>query len=93
MAKSMEMRIRRRLEETLKPLALEITDDSARHEGHAGSRPGGGTHFMVKIVSPAFAGLGLLARHRLVYAALGAEMKDPIHALVIKALAPDEIQL
>jgi BolA family transcriptional regulator, general stress-responsive regulator len=72
------------------PTELVITDDSARHEGHAGHRPGGETHFSVKIVSPAFAGLSRVERQRRVYAALADEMKTQIHALALTTLAPEE---
>lgn len=74
----------------LEPLRLEISDDSASHAGHAGARPWGGTHWTVSIVSPRFTGVGTVARHRMVYAALGELMQDPIHALAITARAPDE---
>jgi BolA protein len=81
--------IRRRLE-TLAPQRLELIDESARHEGHAGARPGGNTHWRLVIASPAFAGKPTVARHRMVYEALGDLMKDPIHALAITARAPGE---
>lgn len=80
--------IRRRLEQSLVPLSLELRDDSAKHAGHAGARGGG--HYSVHIVSPAFTGRDRLSRHRLVYAALGELMQDEIHALSITALAPGE---
>jgi BolA protein len=73
----MEQRLRFGLDPVL---ALEIRDDSALHAGHAGAAGGGG-HFHVRIVSPRFAGLPRVARHRLVYAALGSLMRDRIHAL------------
>ncbi|WP_435104772.1 BolA family protein [Arhodomonas sp. AD133] len=69
---------------------LEIVDDSHRHRGHAGARAGGG-HFRVRVVSPDFAGKGTIARHRMVYAAMGDAMRaDVIHALSIRALTPAE---
>lgn len=71
------------------PAKLEIVDDSRRHSGHAGARDGRG-HFVLAITSAAFAGLAPLARHRAVYAALGTMMRDDIHALAIRALAPGE---
>jgi BolA protein len=74
----------------LSPESLEVTDDSAAHAGHAGAAPGGNTHWSVAIVSRAFAGKPTIARHRMVYAALGELMNNPIHALQIRALAPDE---
>ena len=81
--------IERRLRAALAPLQLRVVDDSALHAGHAGARDGRG-HFNVEIESAAFAGHGLLARHRLVYAALGELMQTDIHALAIHARAPGE---
>ncbi|GIX36418.1 MAG: cell division protein BolA [Lysobacteraceae bacterium] len=83
-------RIEARLREALQPTRLEIRDDSHRHVGHEGARDGRG-HFAVEIVSPAFEGLGLLARHRLVHAALEPLLKTDIHALQIRALSPSEM--
>ncbi len=78
--------IRARLTSALAPAQLEIRDDSALHAGHAGAREGG--HFHVTIHSAQFAGLAPLARHRLVYAALGDLMGGGIHALSIDARLP-----
>jgi BolA protein len=75
---------------TLAPLSLELYDESERHAGHAGARPGGNTHWRLEIVSPQFEGKSTVARHRLVYAALGELMQNPIHALEISARAPGE---
>lgn len=72
----------------LEPQTLEIADDSADHAGHAGAAEGG--HFSVLLVSPRFAGLSRVARHRLVYDALGPLMRQGIHALELRALAPGE---
>lgn len=77
------------LRAALSPQRLEIADESAKHAGHAGARDGGG-HFDVTIVSTQFAGKSLLQRHRLVYDALGENMRKDIHALSIHALTPDE---
>ena len=74
----------------LAPTHLELRDESARHAGHA---HGGGGHFRLEIVSPAFAGLSTLARHRLVYTALGELLQGPVHALAIKAMTPEEASL
>jgi BolA protein len=81
--------IRQRLTASLAPIVLEIADESHRHAGHAGARDGRG-HFRVHVVSAAFAGKAPLARHRLIYAALGDLMQTDIHALAIDAHAPDE---
>ena len=82
--------IHERLTAALSPVILNITDESHKHAGHAGARAGGG-HFVVKIVSAAFAGQGLLQRHRLVYEALGDAMHKEIHALSIQAYTPQEM--
>ena len=79
--------IRARLQTAFAPLELDVIDDSARHAGHAGARDGRG-HFRVRIVSAAFVGMAPLARHRAVYAALGALMDSDIHALQIEAAPP-----
>ena len=82
-------RIREKLQ-ALAPERLEIEDESARHAGHAGAQSGGG-HYQLLIVSPAFADKTKVARHRLVYAALGDMMHKEIHALSIQALSPEEV--
>jgi len=74
----------------LRPLALDLRDESAQHAGHAGSRPSGGSHWHLAIVSEAFSGKSTLARHRMVYEALGDLMKRDIHALRIEASAPEQ---
>lgn len=84
-----ETKMRARLA-VLDPTILEIADESHQHAGHAGAREGGG-HYVVRIVSPQFVGNGTVARHRMVYSALGEMMKIDIHALTLEALAPDEI--
>ncbi|MEO6264276.1 MAG: BolA family protein [Luteimonas sp.] len=71
------------------PVVLEVIDDSHEHAGHAGARDGRG-HFTVEVVSDAFVGLGPLARHRAIYAALGDMMATDIHALSIHAATPEE---
>lgn len=74
----------------LAPQSLDIVDESSKHHGHAGWKESGGTHWQLSIVSPAFAGKPTVARHRLVYQALGDLMDNPIHALSINARAPAE---
>lgn len=74
----------------LEPVALEINDDSHMHAGHAGARDGGG-HYRLNIVSSRFAGKNTVARHRMVYSALGEMMRHDIHALNITAKTPDEL--
>ncbi|OJZ18918.1 MAG: BolA family transcriptional regulator [Thiobacillus sp. 65-29] len=74
----------------LDPETLQLEDESAQHRGHAGAAGGGG-HFRLTIVSPRFDRLSTLARHRLVYDALGEMMQREIHALSITALTPEEL--
>jgi BolA family transcriptional regulator, general stress-responsive regulator len=74
---------------TLTPSEIELVDESHKHAGHAGARDGRG-HFALRIVGEAFAGVGSVARHRMVYSALGELMRTDIHALSIMALAPGE---
>ena len=81
-------RLRERLA-VLHPEVLEIHDDSAEHVGHAGAAGGAG-HFSIVIVSQAFAGLPRLQRHQQVYRQVADLLPHPVHALSIKALAPEE---
>lgn len=74
----------------LEPTSIDLADESGQHLGHAGWKPGG-SHFRLIIVSPQFAGKDRLARHRMVYAALGDLIHNDVHALAIHALAPDEL--
>ena len=76
------------LQAALRPCQLQVSDDSHLHAGHAGAREGG--HFSLRIVSERFAGMGRVARHRLVYSALGPLTPRGIHALAIDARTPDE---
>ena len=83
-------KIRSAIQLELHPSRLEIIDQSHRHAGHAGARDGRG-HFDVLVVSDAFKGKLPLARHRMVFAAVGNLMETDIHALSIKALSTEEI--
>jgi len=80
-------RLRRCLETRFAPSVLRIEDESHLHAGHAGAAQGH-SHFRVTIVSEAFRGVSPLARHRLVYAAVGDLLKTDIHALAIEASPP-----
>lgn len=80
--------LRARLQAALAPTALKVQDDSHLHAGHAGAREG--RHFSVVLTSARFAGLGRVARHRLVYDSLGSLAEQGVHALAIVAKAPDE---
>jgi BolA protein len=80
--------IEARLRAALAPSHLEVQDDSHLHAGHAGARDGG--HYTVRVCSARFKGLPRLARHRLVYAALGPLPALGVHALALQTWAPEE---
>lgn len=86
---SVAAKIRERLA-ALEPREVDLVDESEKHRGHAGYRPGGNTHWRLTIVSARFSGQPTVARHRMVYQALGELMQNPIHALAITARAPEE---
>jgi BolA protein len=82
--------IAKKLTAAFAPQALDVIDESHQHAGHAGSRPGGQTHFRVHIVAEAFHGKSRIERHRMVNQALASELADGVHALAIHARAPGE---
>jgi BolA family transcriptional regulator, general stress-responsive regulator len=84
-----ESQLERRLRAALDPVRLELSDESDAHVGHPGAAGGAG-HYRVLIVTERFTGLDPVARHRLVYAAVGDLIPDEVHALAIEALAPGE---
>jgi BolA protein len=69
---------------------VRVTDDSARHAGHAGAAPGGETHYRLSVVSAAFAGQSRVARSRAVHALLAAEFDGGLHALNLTLQTPEE---
>jgi BolA family transcriptional regulator, general stress-responsive regulator len=89
-AMSMKDTITNKLREAFTPESLEVKDESHLHEGHAGHRAGGETHFRVYIVSPAFKGKSRIERHRMINAVLTGELAGSVHALAIHAQAPGE---
>ena len=90
MTMSVAETMKQKLTAAFRPTRLAIVDDSHKHAGHAGARPGGESHFSVEIVSPVFAGKSRVERQRLVYAALATELREQVHALALRTLAPDE---
>lgn len=82
--------IREKLEAALSPLSIRILDESAHHAGHAGANPAGNSHLRLEIVAKQFEGLNRVARHRLVYQALGNAFNEGLHALQIITKAPGE---
>lgn len=93
MTDSIESSIRAKLSNALTPLLLEIVDESAKHAGHAGARPGGQTHFALKIISRSFDGLSRVERQRKVYGLLEEEFAVGLHALALQTLTPAEANL
>jgi BolA family transcriptional regulator, general stress-responsive regulator len=87
---SMQQTITDKLREAFSPESLQVQDESHLHEGHAGHRAGGETHFRIYIVSGAFKGKGRIERHRLINATLADELATSVHALAIHAQAPGE---
>jgi BolA protein len=82
--------ITQKLTEAFTPQSLKVEDESHKHEGHAGARPGGQTHYRVYIVSQAFKGKTRLERHHMINQTLAGELSGGIHALAIHASAPGE---
>jgi len=80
----------RRLNSALSPTWIELTDDSEQHRGHGGYNPEGESHFSLRIESAAFTGKNRVARQRMIYAALGDLMQARVHALSIRASAPED---
>lgn len=83
--------LEKQLTERLNPTQLHVLDESAAHAGHLGANAEGyGTHFRVRIASPAFAGKTRVAKHRLVYAALQSFIDQGLHALAIEIVEVNE---
>lgn len=75
----------------LNPIEIQVVDKSHLHVGHAGARPDGESHFMVRVVSPSFAGLNRVARHRMVNDLLSELLKERVHALSLQLFSPGEV--
>jgi BolA protein len=87
---TVKTQIAEKLAAAFAPQRLDVIDESHRHEGHAGHRPGGESHFRVHIVSEAFRGKSRIERHRMVNRTLSSELAAGVHALAIYASAPGE---
>ena len=81
--------IEQKLSQKFAPTHLEVIDESSRHQGHAGWREAGETHFRVRIATRQFAGKSRIAQHRAVMDELSAELKAGVHALAIEVVDPD----
>jgi BolA protein len=87
---SVKDRIREKITAELSPVTLDIIDQSEKHKGHAGHRPGGESHFDVSVVAAGFEGLNRVARQRRVYQILAEELAGPVHALSLDLKTPAE---
>jgi BolA protein len=85
-----QLAIATRLTEALDPTHLEVINESAQHRGHAGDDGSGESHFRVVVESVSFTGLNRVARQRLVNQALAELLRDHVHALAMRTLAPGE---
>ncbi len=83
-------RLEAALRQSLTPECVVVTDDSARHAGHAGAQPGGETHYSVLVVADAFRGVSRVERSRQVHALLAAEFASGLHALALTLRTPEE---
>ena len=77
-----------KLWEAFAPIDLEVIDESTQHQGHAGARPDGESHFRIRIVAAAFKGKSRVEQHRMINQVLALELKERVHALAIEASAP-----
>ena len=77
-----------KLQAAFEPIVLEVIDESSQHQGHAGARPDGESHFRVRIVAAAFKGKSRVEQHRMINQVLALELKERVHALAIEATAP-----
>lgn len=84
-----QARIEAALAAAFEPVSLSVIDDSHKHAGHAGAAPGGETHYSVEIVADAFAGLSRVQVQRAVMMVLQKEFDTGLHALALKARAPE----
>jgi BolA protein len=89
---SVKLQIEEKLSRAFQPESLRVVDESHLHAGHAGSRPGGETHFRVSVMSKSFAGKSRVERHRMVNTVLAEELAGPVHALAVHPAAPGEEQ-
>jgi BolA family transcriptional regulator, general stress-responsive regulator len=94
---SVAQTIQRKITDRLSPSALEVTDESHLHAGHAGApetnKDGRGeSHFRICVVSEQFEGLSRVARQRIINDILREELAGQIHALAMKTLTPAEAE-
>ncbi len=81
--------VEQRVRAAIDPVHLQILDESHRHRGHEGARSGG-SHYRLTVVSERFVGRSRLARHRMLYDAVGDAMNREIHAFALRTYTPEE---
>jgi BolA protein len=94
----LQARMEEKLIRAFGPERLAVVNESHLHAGHHHVESGhhavfdgsGETHFRIRIVSPAFAGMSRIERHRAVNALLSDEFKAGLHALAVEPSAPGE---
>jgi BolA protein len=79
-----------KLQAAFAPITLEVIDESSQHQGHAGARPDGESHFRVRIVAAAFKGKSRVEQHRMINQVLELDLRERVHALAIEAAAPKD---
>jgi BolA protein len=79
-----------KLQAAFAPIALEVIDESSQHQGHAGARPDGESHFRVRIVAAVFKGKSRVEQHRMINQVLELDLRERVHALAIEAAAPKD---
>lgn len=84
------LRMMQKLTAALRPVTLNLIDESHLHAGHKESPGLPETHFNLTVVSPEFEGMSMLQRHRKVYAIVADEINDRVHALALKTRTPTE---
>lgn len=82
-------KIREKLTKEFSPVHLDVIDQSHLHEGHAGARPGGESHFHVEIKADAFNGCSRVNRQRMINKCLEEDLKNYIHALSMNVTGTD----
>ncbi|QKV20145.1 BolA family protein [Oricola thermophila] len=87
-----EERITRKITEAFAPERLAVINESHLHASHHGGAMSGEgeTHFRVRVVSEAFAGMNRIERHRALNDLLSQEIADGVHALALEPAAPGE---
>ena len=95
---STQSAIENKLTQAFHPVSLTVINESHLHAGHHHEDSGhhatfdgsGETHFRVRIVAEAFAGLSRVARHRASNVVPLTHVVGSVHALALEPAAPGE---